>query len=241
MHVAHDPRRGLGSCARKEGIAGREGSVCICREQRAVVVQHLFEVRNHPVLIDRVARKTAAHVVVDATFAHPPQGERSHVQRLLIRLCVVRARAPVAQQPFDRLRVREFRRAAEATVATVESPCQQFPAALDGCGRELQIARGSRRIEIHERRHERIVLRAQFAFVLAIIPGDSLQQILECRQPVTRLLRKIRPSEERPVIVMCQKHRQRPPARALCQHLLRDLIDAIDVRPLFAVDFDVDK
>src|SRR5215831_10892717 len=40
---------------------------------------------------------------------------------------------------------------------------------------------------------------------------------------------------------MREEHRERPAAAALSQHLLRDLIDAIDVRTLLAIDFDVDE
>ncbi len=60
-------------------------------------------------------------------------------------------------------------------------------------------------------------------------------------EAVAGLLREVRAAEERAVIIMCQKHGQRPTARPLCQHLLRDLIDAIYIRALFAIDLDVDK
>jgi hypothetical protein len=56
------------------------------RKQRAVVVQHLFEVRNHPELVDRVARESATQLVVQAAFAHARERERRHVQGVQIRL-----------------------------------------------------------------------------------------------------------------------------------------------------------
>ena len=58
---------------------------------------------------------------------------------------------------------------------------------------------------------------------------------------MTCFLGEIRAAKERPVIIVCQEHGQRPTAGPLRQHLLRDLIDAIDVGSLFAVDFDVDE
>ena len=38
-----------------------------------------------------------------------------------------------------------------------------------------------------------------------------------------------------------QEHGQRPAAGAMSDHLLRHLVDLVQVRPLFAVDFDVDE
>ena len=53
--------------------------------------------------------------------------------------------------------------------------------------------------------------------------------------------RKIGAAEKGPLVVVCQKHGERPAARALRQHLLRDLVDAVDVGPLLTIDLDVDE
>ncbi len=58
---------------------------------------------------------------------------------------------------------------------------------------------------------------------------------------MTCFFREIRAAKKRAVIVVCQEHGQRPTAGPLREHLLRDLVDAIHVRSLFAVDLDVDK
>ena len=70
LHVAHDPVCGFGRDAAEQLFAGRERRVRVDAQQLAVVVQHLFEVRNHPVLIDGVAREAAAELIVDAAFGH---------------------------------------------------------------------------------------------------------------------------------------------------------------------------
>ena len=88
---------------------------------------------------------------------------------------------------------------------------------------------------------QRGVLLAQLGLMLAVVFGDADQQILERGQAVARLLREIGAAEERPLIVRRQEHRERPAARALRQHLLRDLIDAVDVGTLLAIDLDVDE
>ena len=52
MHFAQQPFAGLGRDAPEQGVAGGQRGFRVTRQQRAVVVQHLFEVRDHPVLID---------------------------------------------------------------------------------------------------------------------------------------------------------------------------------------------
>src|SRR5262249_50221324 len=54
-------------------------------------------------------------------------------------------------------------------------------------------------------------------------------------------LGEIGAAEERPPIIGCQEHGERPATAALSQHLLRDLVDAVDVRTLLAIDFYVDE
>jgi len=82
-------------------------------------------------------------------------------------------------------------------------------------------------------------LLADLCAVRAVIFGDPLQDLLERRHAVARLVREIRPAEERPPIRRIQEHGERPAARLLGDHLLRGLVDLVEVRPLFAVDLDV--
>jgi hypothetical protein len=67
-----------------------------------------------------------------------------------------------------------------------------------------------------------------------------LQQIAECRHAVARFPGKIGAAEERPLIVGREEHRERPAATALRQHLVGDLIDAVEIGALLAIDLDVD-
>ena len=52
-------------------------------------------------------------------------------------------------------------------------------------------------------------------------------------------MRKIRAAEEGPLIRGTQEHGQRPAARIGRDHLLRRLVDLVEVGPLLAVDLDV--
>ena len=80
------------------------------RELR-VVVEHLLEMRHEPFGIHRVARKSAAELVVDAAGGHAFAGVQHHSRRLVI---VKPFRA--AQQKRRNAGLRKFRRAAKAAV-----------------------------------------------------------------------------------------------------------------------------
>ena len=105
-------------------------------QQLAVVVQHFLEVRNHPVLIDGVAREAAAELVVDAAFGHARQRQRRHVQRMQIGLVAAGARAPLAQQKVDVGRMRKLRRAAEAAKLRSKSRASCSRAVASGAERQ---------------------------------------------------------------------------------------------------------
>src|ERR1700716_53204 len=241
LHLAHRPRGGLERHARIERIAAGERRLRVGRQQRAVVVQHLLEVRDHPGLIDRVTAEAASQLIVDPAFGHAAQRERRHVERLQVGLRRGDARTPVTQQPLDGQRVRKFWRAAKAAVTGIEAARQLRAAALERRSAEFGVARGRWRIELGECRHQRVVLRAQLRGMIAIVSGDALQDVPERWQPVARLLREVGAAEERPLVIVRQEHGERPAAAALREHLLRDLVDAVDVGTLLAIDFDIDE
>src|SRR5438093_1719126 len=77
----------------------------------------------------------------------------------------------------------------------------------------------------------------------ALVPpdsGDALAQIGKCRHAVARLLGEISAAEERRSFRR-EKHRQRPAAGALREHLMSALVDLVEIGPLLAVDLDVDE
>ena len=63
---------------------GYESLACmdIVPQQPGIVVQHLFEMRHHPALIDGIAMEAAAQLVVDAALRHLRQRHRRHFARL---------------------------------------------------------------------------------------------------------------------------------------------------------------
>ena len=158
-----------------------------------------------------------------------------------VRCVAVGAGAPLPQQQLQRFRVREFRAPPpKPPIARVERPLERLAAEAQRRIAQLGGRLRGRRLELRERRHQRLVLLPQLRLVLAVIAGHAQQQLPEGGQPETRLLGEISPAEERPPVVRCQKHGERPATGALRQHLLRDLVDAIDVGPLLPVHLDVD-
>ncbi len=120
LHLAHQPRGGFSHGAVEQRIGTDRERVGIHAQQRAVVVQHLFEVRNHPARIGRVAAETAADVIVDAAARDVRQRDHRHLERVAVFFrCVASGECPVAQQPFDRRRHREFRCRAETAFACI--------------------------------------------------------------------------------------------------------------------------
>src|SRR5580700_11157174 len=114
-------------------------------------------------------------------------------------------------------------------------------AGFERCGGELAVGAGGRRIELGECGEQRVTLRPELAGMLAVPGGDAQQYVAERRQSEAGFLRKVRPAEERPLPFVRQEHGERPAATALREHLLRDLVDAVDVGTLLAIDFDVDE
>jgi hypothetical protein len=61
-------------------LAGGPPQVQVDPQQQRVVVEHLLEVRHHPVGVDGVAREPAGELVVDAAAGHRLERAASHAQ-----------------------------------------------------------------------------------------------------------------------------------------------------------------
>jgi len=110
-HVPQHPIRGCVGDPREKLIAGLQRRVGIAGEELPVVAEHFLEMRNHPRLIDRVAGKAPAQLIVDAALGHAGERERGHGQRLG---CVI------AQAALDAAGIRKFGRAPKPAEARIE-------------------------------------------------------------------------------------------------------------------------
>src|SRR5438270_13099899 len=80
----HFPTNKIEGCfnhAPEIAVFGELPAVEVGPRQQRVVVQHLLEMRDEPVLIDAVAMKAATELVVHAAGGHRPQGVYAHLER----------------------------------------------------------------------------------------------------------------------------------------------------------------
>src|SRR5688500_14961002 len=93
-------------------------------QELRVVVEHLLEVRHEPALVDRIPRKAAAEVIVDAALADVLQREQDAAEkceRRGARLALLGRRTLAgAPQQFEQRALRKFRRAAQAPMLSVD-------------------------------------------------------------------------------------------------------------------------
>ena len=139
--------------------------------------------------------------------------------------------------------MRKFRCAAESAAAGIERCAEQLRGGVAAAHRVSCVSPARRwRIQVANADISASFCCAQLRFVLAVVLAT---RAAACRgnagRPKRGFSREIGAAEEGPLIVVCQEHGERPAAGALRQHLLRDLVDAVDVGPLFAIDLDVDE
>ena len=233
-HLAQRPLAG----GVQHGVEARAGGdlrrLRVQAQQLAVVGEHFLEVRDAPFRIDRVTAKAAAQMVVDAAAGHLFERQQRHAQRLFIAAAGV-----FAQAALDQRRLREFGRAAKAAVHGIEQAAQFGHGAAQRCvaGCCLGLAQG---LVARQGFQQLMVLLVDLRPVAAVVLVHPAQQVGEGRQAIAGLLGEIGAAEEGH-LVRGQKHGQRPAAAATGQHLVGQLIDAVQVRAFLAIDLDVDE
>ncbi len=240
-HLAGKPRDRLGGALAEQRHAGHRVRHREQFQELRVVVEHLLEVRHEPALVDRVARKAAAEVIVDPALAdalerqqHAREKRRRRGARLALLARCALARAP---QQLEQRALRKLRRAAQAAMRGVDR-------ARDAVRHLVEVAQPDRDLAgrprlLGEPRHQGVAVLADALGLLAEHPRDFVQHIHESRAAEARLLGKIRAAPHR-LARRVEKHRERP-AALLAQHVQRVHVDLVDVGPLLAIDLDVDE
>ena len=181
--------------------------------------------------------KPAAEMIVHSARGHFAQSEKRHLQRALSFLRF-RRRAVNAVEKFQRHRARKFRRGAEAAELLVEVRSQlrvtlrtrdvvRFVGSIRWRDRGLQLAQN--------------LLRA-FDNARAIrLPrsGDFVEHTFESGPAVRVLRRKISSAHER--LQLRREPDVHGPAAAPGHALHESHVDAVEIWPLFAIDFDADE
>ena len=201
-------------------------------QELGVVVEHLLEMRHEPALVDRIARETAAEMIVNPALADMVQSDIDGGE--ITGFAGAQAGAP---QKLEQSRLREFWRAARAAIRRIDHAAEltrgivEFGHAdRDGAG--LPCGRGER---VHQRRA--VVL--DLLWLLAEQPCDLTQHVDEGRFAIARGIRKIGAAPDR-FAGGREEHGERP-AALLAEMMQRGHVYLIDVGAFLAIDFDVDE
>ncbi len=234
LHFSHHPRRSLRNDFGVERLRFRQPQFAVQTQQRAVVVEHFFEVGYRPLAIDAVAAEAAAQLIVNPAFGHFGQRQSRHAQSVSVVDVGGAAQAEVELRGVRKLGCR-----ADAAVGLVENILQLAQRDVERDARQRTGRRG-RRQRMHEGAAQCDVLPLDFAALVAVRGGDLRQQVDKARHAMARRFWKIRAAEKRR-LVGHQKHRERPAAVAPRQQCMRRLVYLVEIRALFAIDFDVDE
>jgi hypothetical protein len=223
----------LGGDAPVERLPGDEPGVEVGRGEERVVVEHLLEVGDEPARVHRVAVEPASKQVVHAAGRHAVERQPRHRECLLIA-----GRRVEAEEEVDRRGGRELRRRAETSLPGVENPPESRHDTAKEPARE-RLGRRRPLAGLLDCAHEHVGLLLEIVPAAPVRLGDGLEHLREARHPVARLRREVRPAVERPP-VRRQEDGHRP--AAVPRHGDDGVhVEAVDVRPLLAVDLDRDE
>ncbi len=232
--LAQHPVAGLERHPFRHRRAGRPPQVGVDAQQQRVVVQHLLEVRHHPVGVDRVAREAARQLVVDTAAGHrlagaarPSEVPRHH---RCARGGAAAARAPSTAGTWGR---RRSRRAPRRTTSTANALPRRAARATEPPPLPRRRARAR---PAPRRCADRPPAPRHVARTRSGPPRQAAGGTTACRAegPAGSRCRSRRAALRR------REHRHRPAAvTGQCRGGLH--VGGVDVRPLLAVDLDGDE
>src|SRR5262249_28755999 len=114
-HLAREPCDGLRDTYLEQRLLRLAPNLRHEVDQKRIVVEHLLEVRDEPIFVDRIARKPSTEVIVNSALADVAQ--RGH-DSLLCAL-ITKADRAAPEQPED-VPLRKLRRARKATMLAVD-------------------------------------------------------------------------------------------------------------------------
>ena len=207
--------------------------VDVILQQLGIVVRHLLEVRHDPALVHRVAMKASRELIVNSALRHLRQRGGDDGGDAFL----ARAHVPIHQQ-IEGGGMRKFRGAAEAAVLLVEDGQRRLHHDAHNAWRKLDLPLG---ITLCSGQHGHgFAGRLQHLIApFAISVGNRQQGLLETGTAPTVIGREIR-AAVKGMAVGREKNRQRPAARA-GDGRHRELITAVHIGPLVAIDLDRDK
>ena len=239
--IAIDVDQGVLGDRRQQRIRGRLRRLDQREHELRLVVEHLLEVRDAPLLVHRVAVEAAADVVAHAALGHRHERRHHHVPPRIATAGAGARDVPRAQQEQQLGRARELRRSAEPAEAPVEGPREL----IGGIGERVEagnlarlFAVGAARLDRREPLDDDVRRGEDLGPLLAPHPGDLAQQVDEAGPAPAAGRREVGAAVER-FQVRRQPDAHRPAALPR-RRLHEGHVDAVDVGPLLAIDLDRD-
>ena len=203
--------------------------------QLRLIIKHFFEMRHMPESIDRVTVKPAAQMIVHSTRCHFAEREKIHLERMLAARRFGRARIN-AEEKIERHRSRKFWRATESAFVRIVAPRDLLIGRVESRRVERRCV-ATTRFRLRQRGNDLRPLLRDLFVILFPSSRDPFEHFAERRLPVSILRRKIGSANER-FQFWRQPNTHRPTAAA-GRGLDEGHVNAIDIRPLLAIDFDV--
>ena len=241
-HLARKPADRLGRALAEQRMPGARMRQRQQLQKLRVVVEHLLEVRHEPALVDRVARKAAAEMIVDPALADVRRASAARGRRTPPPRCA--SRSPPQARARPRATATRTARIGETSARRASPPfVMSIARAMPFATRSSSASPTTTLPSGRAFSASRAIRASRF---LPMRSGSSrnsrdelAQHIGERRAAVARLLRKIRAAPHR-LARGRQEHRERP-AALLAEQMQRVHVDLVDVGPLLAVDLDVDE
>ena len=188
--------------------------------------------RREPENVGGIARIAAAEMIVDPTLGHAVEQEQDGVAVLRIA-----GFGPGAPDQVEQSALREFRRAGQAAMGAVHPAEQEFGDLQEGLPGDRPA--GLIDAEAGQRVLQGVGVGADLVALLTVDGRDPVENRGESGPAPAIFRREIGAAPER-LAVRRQEHGQRP-AALFAQQRQGELVDLVDIRPLFAVDLDVDE
>ncbi len=232
--ITQQKRCGLPGDPLRQGRSGRPPQMQIHPQQLGVVVEHLLEVRDGPGGVHAVAGEAARKLVVDPAASHPLARGHDHTQTR-----AVPGARRVPQQHLQQRGRRKLRCRPETAVGLVERAPGLFDRGRQELGRERRRRPACGVGRCGDLAHD--VRAGRGHLVPARPPGacHRLQQLAERSHPRSRRRREVGTGVKR-LARRGEEDGHRP--TAVAGEGDGDVhVDGVDIRPLLAVNLDVDK
>ena len=208
-------------------------SVDVVLQQLGIVVRHLLEMRHDPTLVDRVAMKASRELVVDAALRHLRERRGYDGGDAFF----ASTHVPIHQQ-IERSGMGKFRCATEATVLLVEDGQRRLHHDAHEPRRKLGLSPG---VTLGSRQHAHSFVGGLQHLIAALAVSVRYRQQNLLETGTAPLVDRWEVSAAvKGMAIGRQKDGERPAASARYgRH--RELITAVDIGALIAIDLDGDE